>query len=135
MVQYPVPVRNLDAQAFRSRPMAEYVRFHGFLDQFIFRSKLRFQSHLRLLAEATTVLSEEFYRANRGLEKDDEQTQRNLEELDQYFHDMDRIAKETLLAFRAELACLPDSSLNEIMLEIETLIGRRASKPLVLVSQ
>lgn len=135
MVQLPVPVRNLNAQAFRSRPMVEYVRFHGLLDQFVFRSKMRFQSHLRLLGQAASVLSEEFHRVGGKAGASSEWSRQSLEHLDLYFHDLDMIAKEILLGFRAELACLPESCMDEISLEIEALIHTGTREPVVLVTQ
>ena len=121
MVQSPISPRNLNARSFRSQPMNEFFRRHGVLDQFVFRSKLRFQLHLRLLRRATAVLSEDFEEANRSAERDSKLFAWTLTQLDLYFHDLDLLSKETLLGFNAALACLPDAALEEIAAEISEL--------------
>ena len=134
-VNLPVPVRNLDPSHFRSGTMIEFVRFHGFVDQFVFRPKLRFQLHLRLQRRAIAMLSEEFQRTRRNTDEDNELMGYALAQLDLYLHDMDRLAKETLLAFRAELACLPENSLPAIDEEVQDLVSHGVLKPMATVNQ
>jgi hypothetical protein len=133
-VDLPVPVHNLDANCFRSGTMIEFVRFHGFVDQFVFRPKLRFQLHLRLQRRAIAMLGEEFHRTCSKADESSELLGYILTQLDLYFHDLDRLAKETLLAFRAELSCLPGHTLAEIDVEIQDLVSHGVLKPLAPVS-
>lgn len=121
VVQSPISQRNLNAHAFRSQPMSEFFRRHGVLDQFVFRSKLRFQLHLQLLQGATAALTEDFDVARRGAGGDGRLLTWTLAQLDLYFHDLDLLSKETLLGFNAELASLPDSTLEEIEVEVSAL--------------
>lgn len=121
MVQSPVSPRNLNARAFRSQPMNEFFRRYGVLDQFVFRSKLRFQLHLRLLRRATAVLNEDFKGARHNAGGNSELFAWTLTQLDLYFHDLDLLCKETLLGFVAELSSLPESALAEIAAEVSAL--------------
>lgn len=121
MVQSPVSPRNFNARAFRSAPMNEFFRRHGVLDQFVFRSKMRFQLNLRLLRKATSVLNEDFLAAKYDANNDSDLLARTLTQLDLYFHDLDRLSKETLLGFQTELASLPESALQEIAAEVSAL--------------
>jgi uncharacterized protein YjiS (DUF1127 family) len=135
VVDLPVPVRELDEECFRSGTMIEFVRFNGFVDQFVFRPKLRFQLHLRLQRRAIAMLSEEFARTRTETEGSAKLLPHALTQFDLLFHDLDRLAKESLLAFRAELACLPGHALKDIGPEVEELVGEGVLKPLVPVSQ
>jgi len=121
MVESSISPRNLNARSFQSQRMNEFFRRHGVLDQFVFRSKLRFQLHLRLLRRATAVLGEDFEQAKQGFDRDTSLFAWTLTQLDLHFHDLDLLAKETLLGFSAELACLPDTALEEIATEISAL--------------
>ncbi len=135
VVELPIPVRNLDAHRFRSGTMIEFVRFQGFLDQFVFRAKLRFQLHLRLQRRAIGLLSEEFQRMRVKTEEDNEHLIHTLTQFDLYFHDLDLLAKETLLSFRSELSCLPEKALADIEVELEDLVGCGVLKPLSPVTR
>ena len=135
VVDLPVPVRNLDAECFRSGTMIEFVRFNGFVDQFVFRPKLRFQLHLRLQRRAIAMLSEELHRAHSDMEANNDYLPLALTQFDLLFHDLDRLAKETVLAFRSELSCLPGHALVDIEAEVEELVGDGVLKPLVPISQ
>ncbi|MEJ2006919.1 MAG: hypothetical protein P8Z30_01995 [Acidobacteriota bacterium] len=122
MAQTSITPRNLNARSFQSHRMNEFFRRHGVLDQFVFRSKLRFQLHLRLLRRATSVLSDDFEEARQDFDQDTSLFAWTLTEHDLYFHDLDLLSKETLLGFCEELACLPDAALDEIAAEIPALI-------------
>jgi hypothetical protein len=135
VVDLPVPVRNLDAECFRSGTMIEFVRFNGFVDQFVFRPKLRFQLHLRLQRRAIAMLSEELHRAHSETEANSEYLPHALTQFDLLFHDLDRLSKETLLAFRSEMSCLPGHALVDIEAELEELVSDGVLKPLVSASQ
>lgn len=114
--------RTINASSFRSQPMNEFLRRHGVLDQFVFRSKLRFQLHLRLLQRATAVLNEDFDEAKRNADVGTGKVfSWTLAQLDLYFHDLDLLTKETLLGLHTELASLPDAALQEITAELLVL--------------
>ncbi len=121
MVQSPIESRNLDARLFQSQAMREFLSRLGVLDQFVFRSKLRFQLHLRLLHRATTLLNENFAEAKSDAGRTSRFFAWTLTQADLYFHDLDLLAKETLLGFNAELAYLPDAALKEIAAELAVL--------------
>lgn len=125
-IQYPINTRFLNHEAFRSQPVSHFVRSHGGLEQFIFRSKLRFNLQLRLMRRVTALLNESF----EELKSETGATSRSLDwallQLDLYFHDLDLLAKETLLGFNEELAGLPDSVHQEIAAEISTLTSRQS---------
>lgn len=135
VVDLPVRVRNLDPGHFRSGTMIEFVRFHGFVDQFVFRPKVRFQLHLRLQRRAIAMLTEEFDRTRARADGDSELLDYSLTQIDLYFHDLDRLAKETLLAFRSELLCLPGHALADIDAEIQELVRHGVLQPLVPASR
>jgi hypothetical protein len=118
---YTLPLRPLTTRHFRSPIMADHVRFHSFLDQFILRPRRRFQLHVGILRHATQILTEEVCRCDPALTA----LSGRGGKLDYYFHDFDLVAKETLVAFRSLLACLPDSALADVAQEIGVLGGGR----------
>lgn len=123
-VQDPIEGRTLDPGSFRSEPVSEFLRSHNALEQFVFRSKLRFQLQLRLLRRATALLNESIEEIICKVASDVVAFDRTLAQLDLYFHDLDLLSKETLLGFSAELASLPDDVLEEVSVEISALTNR-----------
>jgi hypothetical protein len=123
-VQYPVEARSLDPGSFRSQPVTEFLNRHGVLEQFVFRSKLRFLLQLRLLRRATAQLNESFEEAMRKPGMGIEAFNETLAKLDLYFHDLDLLTKETLLGFSTELASLPDDVLEDLTAEVSALTRR-----------
>jgi hypothetical protein len=123
-VQYSVETRSLDPKSFRSQPMTEFLNRHGVLEQFVFRSKLRFQLQLRMLRRATAMLNESFEEAIRKPGMGIEAFNETLGRLDLYFHDLDLLTKETILGFSAELASLPDGVLEDLTAEVSALTRR-----------
>jgi hypothetical protein len=119
-----VPVRRIAAGHFKSRAVMDNVRLYEFLDQILFRSKGRFALQLGLLLRASALLRKDFKHACREgaltLDTSDELWTR----LDYYFHDFDLIAKETLLAFRTLLACQSPERIQELALDLQTLLER-----------
>lgn len=124
-----IPTRSVTAHHFKSRVMVDYLRMHELLDQLVFRSKLRFQLHLRMLRRAADTLSTEFRRAYRYADRTEDRPPELWNRLDFYFHDFDLITKETLLAFRALLLCLPHSDLAGLAADLRQLVkhGVRAA--------
>jgi hypothetical protein len=119
-----VPTRTMGAHHFRSRVMVDYVRMHELLDQLVFQSRLRFQLHLRVLRRAVETLSGEFRRSYRYAERTGDRPPELWTRFDLYFHDLDLVAKETLLAFRALLTCLPHSALSGFGVDLQAILRR-----------
>jgi hypothetical protein len=122
LMQYAVPLRPLTSQHFRSQIMVEHVRFHALLDQFVFRPRLRFQLHVRILRHASQILTEEFRRCNPATGA----ASGRGSNLDYFFHDFDLVAKESLVVFRALLACLPDSVIPSLAQEAAFVVNGSA---------
>ena len=120
-VQYPLDIRGLDSASFHSQPVSDLFRRHSGLEQFVFRSKLRFQLQLRLLRRATALLNEGFEVIKKRAETNGNSPDMALTQFDVYFHDLDLLAKETLVRFSAELACLPESVMEDMAVELSAL--------------
>lgn len=133
--QVVVPVRSMPAQRFKSRPMMDYFRMHELLDQLVFHSRLRFQLQIRLLRRATEVLTAEFRRAYRYAEHTEDRPRELWERLDLYYHDLDLLSKEMLLAFRAFLACLPEEKLEGFSADLGAVLRRREQTVRVRVNR
>lgn len=118
------PVRSLVADRFKSRVMVDYVRMHELFDQLVFRSKLRFQLHLRMLRRAADTLSSVFRREYRYADRTQHYPPEMWERFDYYFHDFDLVVKETLLSCRTLLACLPHSSLPSFATDLKSVVRR-----------
>jgi hypothetical protein len=106
------PVRRMRPERFKSKSMIDQVRLHQMLAQFVLRSKLRFQLHLRVLRRAVEVLTAEFWHLHKTAECSEAGPPEFWGHLDLYSHDLDLLAKETLLAMRA---LLPGVSEGELM--------------------
>ncbi len=119
-----LPVRNMLAHRFKSQIMVDYVRMHELLDQLVFRSRLRFQLHIRVLRRAMETLTAEFRRTHLYAQRTQDRSTRLWNQLDLYFHDFDLITKETLLAFRAFLTSLPNVAVTDFAADLESLVRR-----------
>lgn len=130
-VQYPIDARSLDPVSFRSEPVTAILKRHGVLEQFVFRSKPRFQLQLKLLRRATALLNESFEEVRRRAGQNADSFHSILSQLDLYYHDLDLLTKETILGFSEELAALPDDVLEDMAVEISVLTSRNtvASAP------
>jgi hypothetical protein len=119
-----VPARRVTASRYKSRAVVESVGLFEFLDQILFSSKRRFALQLRLLHRTSILLRKEFrntcHEGERRLDSSEEVWKR----IDLYFHDFDLIAKETLLAFRTLLTCLSRKGVQELALELRSLLDR-----------
>jgi len=129
-----VPIRRVTANNFKSRAVMDYVGLYEFLDQILFSSKQRFGLRLRVLFRACTVLTKEFRHAYREGERAQDSSLEAWNQLDYYFHDIDLIAKETLLTFRALLPCLSPEDLRRMAADLKELLERgvRVSVPAVM---
>jgi len=129
-----VPVRNIASHHFKSPTMVDYARMHEVLDQFVFRYKLRFQLHIRVLRRAVETLTSEFGQTYRSVLRTGASSNGVWNHLDLCFHDFDLITKEVLLAFRAFLACLPDEELEALATDLNALVVRGVrTTPLAVV--
>lgn len=127
-----IPVRGMVSKRFKSRTMVDFLRMHELLDQLVFRSKMRFQLHVRVLRRGAENLTAEFRRAYRFAERTEDRPPELWHKLDLYFHDFDLVIKESLLAFRAFLVCLPHSTLSGFAAELLPVVRhsvRTASGP------
>jgi hypothetical protein len=121
-IQMAFPVRRVASSHFKSRTMSDYVRMHELLGQFVFRPRLRFQLQLRVLRRAVETLTSEFQReCHLGEQSAEESSLDYWRRLDIFFHDFDLITKETLLALRAFLVCLPDTSVGAFGMEVQAI--------------
>jgi len=118
-----VASRNIATDRFRSRTMIEFAGMRETLDQLIFRSKLRYQTQIRVLRRALEVLSAEFRRSYRSAEQLPASAVDMWTNLDADFHDFDLLTKETLLAFRAFLIALPDSALPAFAADLKVVVS------------
>jgi hypothetical protein len=120
----PIPTHSVTRHHFKSRVMVDFLRTHELLSQLVFRSKLRFQLHLRILRRAADSLSTEFRRAYRYADRTEDRPAELWTRLDFYFHDFDLVTKEALLTFRALLFCLPHSELESLTADLKPLVKR-----------
>ena len=124
LARVAVPVRSLATQHFKSRIMIELMRTHELVQQLVFRSKLRFQLHIRTLRRAAETVTADFRHEYQAADDAENQSPDLWRLLDLEAHDFDLITKETLLAFRAFLPCLRDSDLAGFAAEIKSVMPR-----------
>lgn len=120
-----VPVRSMAAHRFKSRTMVDYFRMHELLDQLVFRSKMRFHLQVWVLRRAAETLTAEFYRTYLYADRNGDRSPELWTRLDLLYHDFDLLTKESLLAFRAFLACLPDSALPALAGHLPAVVRQR----------
>lgn len=118
--------RNMDRLEFRSCTMVQFVPVRTLLDQLIFRSKVRYQVHLRVLRSAVEALAREFSRMANSIQAKPDASPDGWESLDPAFHDFDLIIKETLLYMRAFLFAVGDLDLPAFATDINNAISRRS---------
>ena len=127
MARVTLPARTLMPEFFKSDAMQGYLALHDSADQFLFRGKPRFSLHLRTIEEAVGRLTSDFLEAQPGplLEPDSDLWTR----LDHDYHDFDLLTKETELALRGFIACLPAAVLQSFAAEVRPALrqGVRAS--------
>jgi hypothetical protein len=118
------PVRGMSASRFKSKVMLEFAPLHEVVNQLVFRSKLKFQVHTRILRRAAETLTTDFRRLCRAGETPENRSPEVWKLFDLEFHDFDLITKEVLLALRAFLAGLPDSEIPEFATELAASLPR-----------
>jgi hypothetical protein len=119
-----VPARAMDAAHFKSESMIEYVRLHEWVDQFLFRNKLRFNLQVRILRRAVETLTEDFREAQPRAHSAVEDSSATWNRLDHDLHDLDLISKEILLTIRSFLVCLPESAIRQFAAELRPVLER-----------
>lgn len=119
-----VPTRTMDATYFRSESMIEYVRLHEWVDQFLFRNKLRFNLQVRILRRAVETLTDDFRQAQPRAHSAIEDRSSAWTQLDRDLHDLDLISKEILLTLRSFLAYLPESAVRQFEAELRPVLER-----------
>ncbi len=117
-----LPTRPVVADRFKSQVMIDYARMHELFDQLVFRSRLRFQLHLRMLRRASETVTREFQAAYRDADRTQDRPPELWQRFDNYFHDFDLISKETLLSFRTLLCSLPHSALDELAQDLDVVV-------------
>jgi hypothetical protein len=121
--RFAVPVRSIAADRFRSAAMVDCLRMREWLDQFVFRYKQRFQIHIRVLRSAAETLTVRFAMTKSAAQRSPNCSSVLWDDLDVCFHDFDLVIKETLLAFRALLASLPEKELQDFAADLDGLIA------------
>jgi len=129
------PPPRLVTEHFKSRIMTDSLRVYELLDRLVLHSSQRFQLRVRLLRRAVESLSKEFRHTYRYMEKTQDHSPEIWARYDLYFHDFDLIAKETLLAFRTLLACMPSEALGDLTVDLHVLLQRGARTPAEPVSR
>lgn len=124
-----VPYRGIVARRFKSHTMIEYLRMYELLDKLVFRSRMRFQLQVHMLRRAAANLTVEFKRTYHYGERTDDHPPELWQRLDIYSHDFDLVTKETLMAFRAFLICLPPSALQSFASDLEPVLRRAVRNP------
>ncbi|HME01086.1 MAG TPA: hypothetical protein VKM93_27710 [Terriglobia bacterium] len=126
-----LPVARLDSPArcmlperFKSKSMIDYVRLQEILTQFVLHSKLRFQVHLRVLRRAVETLTAEFRHLHQTAERPEVRALELWGRLDLYFHDLDLLTKETLLALRAFFPGLSEGELSRFRADLHAQLPR-----------
>jgi hypothetical protein len=116
-----VPIRSIAPKYFKSETMIDYVRLHEWLDQFLWRARLRFHLQVRVLRHAVEALTDDF----RRIQPQSYALPADLwSQLDRDFHDFDLITKEVLLAFRTFLTSLPERAVSDFRSALLPIIER-----------
>ena len=121
-----IPVRSMAAEHFRSDVMIDYLRLHELLDQFLFRTKLRFHLQIRILRHAVNMLTADFLRSEPKRSLSASCSQALWNRLDRDYHDFDLIAKKVILASGKFVSWLPQSAAAEFVLTLRPVLERGA---------
>lgn len=119
-----IPVRSMTPADFRSDVMIDYLRLHELVDQFLFRTKLRFHLQVRVLRHAVDILTADFRRAEAKKHLRPVFSRALWSRMDLDYHDFDLIAKRTILAFRKFVTWLPHSAAATLVLGLQPMLDR-----------
>jgi len=120
-----IPCRGLGVRRFKSRLMTDHHHMYEFLDRVIIRSKMRFQLQIHASKRAVAALTTEFNRTFHSGERTGGRSPEYWQGLDIYSYDFDLLTKETLLAFRGLLTCLPAEDLTAFAVDLRAVLQRR----------
>lgn len=115
--------RDLTSNHFKSQTMIDFMRMGAMVHQVIFRSKSRYQSHIRVLGSAIDTLTAEFRGAFEEAEQRSAVPLEMWANIDFCFHDFDLVVKEALLAFRTFLVALPAPLLSDLSVELSEVVS------------
>jgi len=110
MAAITVPVRSLAPGYFRSDVMIDHLRIHQMVDQFLFRTKLRYHLQVRVLRQAVELLTADFERLKAKGCLGTGSPEAFASHLDRDYHDFDLTAKRTVLALGKMLRWLPETA-------------------------
>ncbi len=119
-----IPYRGMVVRRFKSQTMMDFLRMYEFLEKVIFRSRMRFHLQIHTLRRAAATLTAEFSRVYQYGERTEDRPPELWQRLDIYSHDFDLVTKESLMAFRALLVCLPSESLVVLAADLEPVLRR-----------
>ena len=126
-----IPVRSMVPAQFRSDVMIDYLRLPELVDQFLFRTKLRFNLQVKVLRNAVAILTADFHRAEAKKHLRPAFSRALWSRMDRDYHDFDLIAKRTILAFGKFVSWLPQSPAAALVLALRPMLDRGAVRPLV----
>ena len=135
VVHVVVPGRTLVADRFKSQIMIDSIRMHEVVSQLVFRSKLRFNLHIRTLRRAVETLTVDFRQTCRSAEEVQDPSPDLWRSFDFEAHDFDLLTKEALLAFRAFLLSLHDSDVAKFGAELKAVMPRGVRAVAVLAEK
>ena len=124
LARIAIPVRSLVPGHFRSDVMIDYLRLPELVDQFLFRTKLRFHLQVRTLRHAVDILTSDFRRAEPKKYLSPAYSRALWSRLDHDYHDFDLIAKRTILAFLKLMSCLPPGAAAGFVEELRSVLDR-----------
>jgi hypothetical protein len=119
-----IPVRGIVSGQFRSRVMIDHLRLHELVDQFLFRTKLRFHLQVRILRQAVDILTADFRRAQARKNLGGTFFQALRDRLDGDYQDFDLIAKKTILACGKFTSWLPQNAAASFFLALRPTLDR-----------
>lgn len=119
-----IPIRSPVPAQCRSDVMIDYLRVHTLLDQFLFRSKLRFHLQIRILRHAVDILTADFRRADPKNHLSPTFSRALWDRLDRDDHDFDLVAKKTVLALAKFISWLPQDAASKLVQELRPLLDR-----------
>ncbi|MGH9405078.1 MAG: hypothetical protein ACRD3D_04480 [Terriglobia bacterium] len=111
-------LQELGADQFKSRAMIEFTNQQAKVHQVIFHTTPRHQSHIRIVRQAMDILTEQFRGAFTSQQHPASGLDAMWQGIDPSFHDFDLVIKQALLALRALVLVLPDSSLPTLAAEL-----------------
>ena len=124
LARIAIPVRSLAPDLFRSDVMRDYLRLHELVDQFLFRTKLRFHLQIKILRHAVDIVTVDFRSATPKSRLSPVFSLALWDRLDRDYHDFDLIAKKTILALVKFMSWLPASAASDLAAELKPLLDR-----------